>query len=355
MVNDKKYVLSCVGISLAIIVFVALFNYWQDPAGIFGNDATYNKMAKANCEGKSLVMSGNFNERLFVKNIICDGNNDYDVIVLGSSRAMGIGEEGMPNNLRLRNLAVSGAVQEDDIAIWYSYSQKMAKLPKIIIIGADPWLFNANNGETRWKNAFTLEYAEGMRSLGIDCTIDNDYTQFNSLISIQYTRESLKKLLKKDQTLAIWESQEKNDEEKNIKYGDGSIAYSRKMYRDDANELARNYIKNKIYHIEEYYALAKNETESFSAFIKSMQSKGVRIVLFLPPYHPIVYNYLCKDEKYKCVFESEKWYRDFAAANGITVVGGNNPASMGLTEKDFLDGMHTKREPVNEYLKMALK
>lgn len=355
MINDKKYVFCCVGISLTIILSVALFNWWRDPVGIFGNDTTYEEMSKANCEGKSLVMSGNFNERLFVKNVIRNGTNDYDVIVLGSSRAMGIGEDGMPDDLRLRNFAVSGAVQEDDIAIWHCYTQKMEKLPKMLIIGVDPWLFNINNGESRWKNAFALEYSDGMRDLGLNCAVDNDYTQFSSLISIQYTKESLMKFFKKDQTLAIWESQEKNDEERQIKYGDGSIAYSRKFYRENADESAKNYIKGKVYHLEDYDKLAENETDVFSAFVESMQSNGVQVIFFLPPYHPLVYDYLSKEQKYKCVLEAEQWYRDFASKKGITVIGGYNPASMGLTGKDFLDGMHTKRESVNEYLKMALK
>ena len=355
MINDKRYVLSCIWIGLTIIICVALFNWWQDPAGIFGNNTTYKEMAKANCDGKSLVMSGNFNERLFVKNVISYGANDYDVIVLGSSRAMGIGEEGVPNDLRLRNFAVSGAALEDDIAIWHSYTQNMEKLPKMLIIGVDPWIFNANNGETRWKNAFAVEYANAIRNLGFEYTLDNDYTQFSSLLSIQYTKESLMKMVKNNQTLAVWESQEKNDEERQLKYSDGSIAYSRKFYREDANELAKNYIKDKVYQVEDFYTLAETKTETFSAFIEQMHSKGVQVVFFLPPYHPLVYDYLNEKEKYKCVFEAEKWYRDFAATNGITVIGSYNPASMGFTEKDFLDGMHTKREPVNEYLKMALK
>ncbi|WP_462332126.1 hypothetical protein, partial [Schwartzia sp. (in: firmicutes)] len=58
--------------------------------------------------------------------------------------------------------------------------------------------------------------------------------------------------------------------------------------------------------------------------------------------------------KYSNVFAAERWYRNFAAANGIVIIGGYNPSSIGLDNKAFFDGMHMRRGAQSEYVQKAL-
>lgn len=48
------------------------------------------------------------------------------------------------------NLSVSGATIEDQIAITEMALEKFN--PRTIYLAADPWLFNAVNGQKRWRS-----------------------------------------------------------------------------------------------------------------------------------------------------------------------------------------------------------
>lgn len=354
MLNGKKYVLSCIGVVFMLLSCIAGFNLWQDPAGIFLGENPYKTMARESCAGKKLVVSGNYDERLFTKSVIDLGNNHYDVIVLGSSRIMDIGEQDFSQDVKVRNLGVSGASLEDDIAIWESYVQKMNVSPKMVIVGIDPWLFNRHNGETRWKS-LTDEYLAGMQRLGRTGVVSKDNERYRTLLSISYTRESWKKFCNPVETLEVWNSQEDSAENKSLIYADGSRMGSRKSYREDADANARAYVKDKVYHLEEYEQLDEDLREDFSVWIKSIQRQGIKVIFFLPPYHPFVYDYLHKNVRYMNVFEAEEWVKNFANSNDIQVIGDYNPNVMDVGNSDFIDGMHMKRLSQNAYIKRFLK
>ena len=87
-------------------------------------------------------------ERIFTKERIIYENNNPQVLVVGSSRIMQLGENELKKNTL--NLSVSGASIEDNIAIIEMALEKFN--PEIIYLGADPWLFNVNNNQNRWKS-----------------------------------------------------------------------------------------------------------------------------------------------------------------------------------------------------------
>ena len=77
MVQAKRYVFDCVIGLLVLVLCTALLNWWQDPAGAFSDDNVYESTAKALCEGKGLVISGNYDERAFIvedEGVRIDGN-----------------------------------------------------------------------------------------------------------------------------------------------------------------------------------------------------------------------------------------------------------------------------------------
>lgn len=85
-----------------------------------------------------------------------------EAIAIGSSRIMQASSK--ETNLDLLNLSVSGASIEDLIAIWELSSSKFN--PAYVILGADPWIFNANSGQSRWKS-LEAEYSLALSKLGL--------------------------------------------------------------------------------------------------------------------------------------------------------------------------------------------
>jgi len=126
-----------------LFISVGLFStYLFESNGVFNSE---KKLAYA-LSNHLGVISSNMDERLFVKSRIEIEKQNPNVILAGSSRIMQIGKHNLKDDCL--NFAVSGASIEDDIAIIDLATNKFH--PKKLIIGADPWLFNSNSGQSRW-------------------------------------------------------------------------------------------------------------------------------------------------------------------------------------------------------------
>lgn len=122
-------------------------NYWGDGGHLF-NDRYEKKIAALVLSGHYVTNISNYDERSVVKEFAKNCKTHYDVLIIGSSRTLIINSANF-QNLKVFNSSVSGASVEDLVAIYQMYkTQKM--LPKKILFGIDPWLFNKNNGQNRW-------------------------------------------------------------------------------------------------------------------------------------------------------------------------------------------------------------
>ncbi len=131
---------------ILIVVTVASTNYIGDAAHIFTQN--YEKqISDILLSGNNVTNIGNYDERA-LQRLLVKNSRIADTVVLGSSRMMLYGEQ-IFGKLNIQNSAVSGATLEDLIGIYQIYKSEN-KLPKNIIIGVDPWIFNAHNGQERW-------------------------------------------------------------------------------------------------------------------------------------------------------------------------------------------------------------
>ena len=133
MIGFDKFTKMFSVICITILLFIAGFNYYMDPAGIFNNrkvDIAVNYLV----QGKAVAGLTNFDERIFKKELIIKTNIRPDTIVFGSSRAMGIISEFDKDKNSFGNYSVSGANFNDDIALFDVYFEKYHKFPKKVIL-----------------------------------------------------------------------------------------------------------------------------------------------------------------------------------------------------------------------------
>jgi hypothetical protein len=125
--------------------------------------------------------------------------------------------------------------------------------------------------------------------------------------------------------------------------------------RDQAavNREAQNYLTahEKLYILANFDRLSTRNQRTLEAWIDFMQAHGQEVVLYLPPYHPIVDRYIDENpDLYGRVVEAEAYVRDLAARKKLQIAGSYDPARAGLAEADFVDGMHLKPEGVTKVL-----
>jgi hypothetical protein len=110
-----------------------------------------------------------------------------------------------------------------------------------------------------------------------------------------------------------------------------------------------------IYSLGDFRQLDPEYQRVFERFVDDLAARKIKVIFFLAPYHPLVYDTLLSDPRYVQVACAEAWYREQAARRGIPVVGSFSPAACGLTAADFYDAMHPRREAVSSLFAQELR
>ena len=345
----KKLIIKTMLFGLPILLLVPLVNYFGDGGRLFANDYE-NKIANILASEKLATNIYNYDERILQREITEVLNHKPDILVLGSSRSLLIKQEFVPRNKEIYNSSVSGASIEDLISIYQLYKAK-GNLPSQIILGIDPWMFNENNGQVRWKsiskqyNLFFNKESNLSNTIGIG--------KYRQLFSFSYFQSSLKLIpdVITRKNLPIPSDIEEN--ETITKLLDGSIKYGnnyRLISPEKVMQSALEYKSNTpIYLLGDYTELSKDCISKFTSLIEDIEKQGIAVAFFLAPYHPIVYDEI--EKEYPKVLESEQFIIDYARQKSYPVIGSFNPSKTKTNALFFYDGMHLKEEGVEKIIK----
>jgi hypothetical protein len=85
--NNKSFSITVFFTTTLLISLLAGFNYFFDSYGFFKNNKGFSSAAKAIAQGKIVAELGNYDERLFQKQIYQNFKQIPDCIAIGSSRS----------------------------------------------------------------------------------------------------------------------------------------------------------------------------------------------------------------------------------------------------------------------------
>jgi hypothetical protein len=352
MKNFFKFILYFIPIPILIVTI----NYIVDPSNLFNNK--YEKgIADYLAKGYNVTNVVNYDERLLQKYFIEKMKEPPSEIVLGSSQIMIIGSM-YSTEASLINNGVSGASLEDYLAIYQLYETKGFKIKKVLI-GLSPWLLNDNHAQSRWKSLADEYYSFVTHKLKIKTkknfkTSLYNFSKYNQLLSSSYFKTSLEYLFKDiDKEYKPTRSIINNGFTRLI---DGSIFYD-KLYRSVSfdeieNKSKSTILTNPIYSLGNYTNLSENYKTLFTAFVEYLQKQNIEVEFFIPPYHPIVYDYFSKNEYYRIVFKTEIYFKDFALNHKIKLFGSYDPSKYSLDNSFFFDGLHCNEKAIEKIFKI---
>ena len=348
MISFNIFLKLFVSAAVIILSLIAGFNYWIDPAGIFNNkkvDIAVNYLIN----GKAVDGLTNYNERILKKELILKAHSKAETIVLGSSRAMGILKEYDKSKKEFANYSVSGANFNDDIGLLYIYYNYNKDFPKKLILAVEPWSLNKNRSSLGWKS-LEQEYYTGMNLIGLKIknkekhNLKYKFEQVKTLLTISYLKNSIKTFKSNNKLPSVAEIG--NNYEKDIILPYGSLKYGQiveNMTVKDIEEQAKKYIANgRIYQLDDFNELDEFDKTKFITLIEFLKSNNVETILWFPPYHPLVYQYIEKNNKFKNVLKAEEFFREIAYKENLKIYGSYNPVLCGVEETDFSDGMHLR-------------
>jgi hypothetical protein len=357
----KKFLLKLL-LVLPILILIIGTNWKLDPAHLFGrkilgqNDYSYEREIVALLlKGENVTGYDNYDERLVQRFYIQGSLNNPEVIVLGSSRALGI-HQSIFFGKKFFNHGVSGATLEDYIAILSAYDQK-GSIPSEIVMSLDPWIFNVNNNQKRWQS-LKDDY---VRLFGViqknPFSVSWKITSWVpakalELFSLSYFQEAWSSRNTKVQGFAL-----KDSNQKFVFKGTGeSMNQGQTLLRDGSRTLSQNErlmsleeIQNKvvqfisakeIYGLDHFFVLDSSTQKNFESLIRWLKQQNVKIVFFLPPYHPKVYQFFVESPRHQIVEDVEQYLRKIGRDNQIMVLGSYNPKALNVHGGMFTDGMH---------------
>jgi hypothetical protein len=357
----KLFLLKIILILFPVLTLLIVVNYIGDAARIFDKEYE-NKMSSIIHNGSYVTNISNYEERLFQKYFIKSISKKPDIVVIGSSRSMYIRDEYFENQI-LINSSVSGASVEDLIAIYQIYKSQNI-LPNRIILGVDPWIFNSNNGQKRWLsiNFFYNQFKK--RSENQDFNIYESYrykqlisllhfqfSKYKQLLSISYFQSSLQNI-----PYVINGNLEPVATKSKLNFGntillDGSLVYGvsiRERTYKKVIERAIHHISGEIYSLKNFNRISEKYWRDFYNLIKDMKENNIDVSLFLPPYHPIVFEKIRTD--YSIVLSVEQKVRDLAKKENLEVFGSFDPQKEGLSGDNFFDGIHCNEMAISKIL-----
>lgn len=279
--------------------------------------------------GRPAVYATNMDERQFIKSRILVETLEPDTLVVGSSRIMQVGAHTLGG--KPLNLAVSGASLQDHVAITGLAFGKFR--PSLLLIGADPWLFNAESGQKRWRS-IKAEYHAALHRItegeqaGARLLEDGALPKvsgfhafyrdinFSHKIFPAHDLPELRAKIRSDGSRVYDVAYASRTPEQVLRGIDGALDYSMKKYVFDPD--LRAILENLLTHY-------RGKT---------------RVVLVLSPYHPALYRTMEKDRR--VFLEIEAIFIGIGKKLGVEVVGSYDPARAGCTESDFYDGSHPR-------------
>lgn len=333
---------------LPLLLMVAAVNWYVDSYAYLR--VTYDEIAGHMIEEKQNVVGleeSNYNDRSLLLACLNGQEEAKEVMVIGSSRVFTF-EHTMFGTDSFYNAGLSEATIYDLWAVTGILVQN-GHLPETMVIGADAFLFNAAHNNDRWleleEYARCMDEAAGRGTAG-KADGKNTGRHHDKWLSLDYFRYNIT-CLPTGSRFAVsytddWET------ELYTKHYDGSVSYQKEL-RDVAVEdvialTEQTMEEHVVYRMTDYQEIDAESMEMFTDLIDYLLCRNVEVILYLPPYSPMLYDYIESEEDFRIALEVEERMKELASDKGIALYGSYDPEGCGLEMTDLYDLYHVKTE-----------
>lgn len=359
--NFRNAVAFDLSLTLSLLAALVAFNSWsyfQLFAVGFGAEA---KISDLLSEGRNVSVPAHvlINERLLHRLMIEKQKGPDEVQVFGNSKIMELGRNAIAGG-KIRNHAVFFGELADYLGLYGAYEMRGWSPPKTVFVLVDPELFNPNktaydfhgNPPKRDALAAELKYMSGRLSIPVP-RADNATlgTRSAMFLSPKYSQLYLAALFDRyraggrelrdiaatvgeDSDTGVITSEGRRIHDKNFRQTSPEAAQERALVYAQAKPVSG---LGDSFHIDDGLA------DSLTRFLSHLRSRGTRLVLVIPPFHPDAYRVLTRERpEYRLLSQFDRFIQGIAARVGAEVVGSVDPSVSGVAGSDFFDGNHLK-------------
>ncbi len=339
----KKFIIKIFTYVFITLFVIAMVSYYGDAGRLFYKRDVYKIIVQNMLAGKFVHGSLNLDERLLKKEVIEKEKKTPNKIIIGSSRVMQLTAK-IVGDSSFQNHWLPANSIEDMAAILDLY-QKKGKLPNTIILGIDPWILNKNNDQLLYKSIKDnyISFFSYQESQFLWEFLSDKINTAAQLFYPYYVLASITKLFQPDR-LIITDTLIKNLD---ARLPDGSIQYNEERSNPTVYEREKKVNEDLsigLFGIEGFNAIDSRKKQELETILKFMIQRNIHITIILSPYYPKMYNHIYNTSKYRNVLLSEIYFRKLSSKYGIALKGSFNPYVLHLSNEDFIDALHLKKE-----------
>ena len=334
---------------LPVLLFIGIVNWYVDSYALLR--ITYDDIAGQMAAGMNVegLEESDYNDRNLVAARLSSQEEPFQTMILGSSRVYTF-DHTMFETDSFYNAGLSEATIYDLLGVaGILFSQD--RLPETVVIGVDPFLFNTSHDNEKWKELQSyVNYMELLivGKLSEDSPFPSKDTgrDLPKTLSLDYFRYNVT-LLPENKRFAVSYTEDWVTDGY-LKHADGSVSYQRELREVKAEEVeemtGQAMEEHVVYRMTDYHEIDEEHFQWLSWLIDHLQEAGVELILYLPPYSPMMYNYIESEEAFQITLEVEEKVKDLAEKKGIALYGSYDPAGCGLEMTDLYDVYHVKTE-----------
>lgn len=331
---------------LPLLIAIPIINFYSFPVGKEIKCA--QQLLNGNClYGKdSPFFKPLFNQRLLQRILIENFAKTKRVIVFGSSRSGQISlAPYLSHYSSFFNHSVDGAMLRDFIGLYGIYKKRNNGLPLTIILECSAWTLNKNYQQ--YTDSWAIK--DGYDFIKNNSSIMNYFywpiiIQLCDLYSPKLFQMSLSTIIQKKHNLS--------------KHFYDILSDGQRQYtKIDKNKVLRSILSaTSISELEKFNELDHDLMVEFENFIKTLLLDKIRVVFFLPPYHPLAYKKLASGDLYlnKMTLKAQDFFMQCAKKYSIEIAGSYDPFECGCNESDFYDCQHLYNTSTTKIFKSLL-
>ena len=333
-----------------ILLMVAAVNWYVDSYAYLR--ITYDEIATHMIEGGENVIGleeSGFDDRSLLLACLKQQEETKKVMVVGSSRVLNF-DHTMFGTDSFYNAGLSESTIDDLIAVTGILVQD-GKLPETMIIGVDSFLFNIAHNNDRWMALESYEnymqtILDGKENENMPIPEKNTGKDNSKWCSLDYFRYNVTCIPERKRFTVSYTSDWET--EKYTKHYDGSIAYQKELRDGSAEDVItlteQAMEEHVVYRMTDYEEIDEESMQRLSLLIDYLKSQNVEVILYLPPYSPMMYDYIEAEEAFRITLEIEEELLQMASGKQIALYGSYNPEKSGLEMTDLYDVYHVKTE-----------
>ena len=334
---------------LPVLLFIGIVNWYVDSYALLR--ITYDDIAGQMAAGMNVegLEESDYNDRNLVAARLSSQEEPFQTMILGSSRVYTF-DHTMFETDSFYNAGLSEATIYDLLGVaGILFSQD--RLPETVVIGVDPFLFNTSHDNEKWKELQSyVNYMELLivGKLSEDSPFPSKDTgrDLPKTLSLDYFRYNVT-LLPENKRFAVSYTEDWVTDGY-LKHADGSVSYQRELREVKAEEVeemtGQAMEEHVVYRMTDYHEIDEEHFQWLSWLIDHLQEAGVEVILYLPPYSPMMYNYIESEEAFQITLDVEEKVKNLAREKGISLYGSYDPAGCGLEMTDLYDVYHVKTE-----------